>query len=299
MRDANGTMDIDDALNSSRHSSRTTKKRGEGEVVASLRALSDSIDDEVMEKILDHERVRSTLSSLNKTDGLEAVKKFGDSLENRPPELEPIEDHAGYFLRILGRYNSSQKSSQNNKREGEVVASLRRLGRKRCVGNDMVEDILSNEEVRASLSSLTKSQGLEAVEKLGNSMTNRPKDLDPIKDSAGYFARIISRYTEGDNAVFSNPYHNRNSNSNSKKRQRAGSLDRNSKHGDEDEGSLSEAEGESLHSQLRLANRRVGRFKVNYYKSEKMVSKLEVQVQNLTSELKKTKKELAEHKNKD
>jgi len=293
MRDANGTMDIDDALNSSR----TTKKRGEGEVVASLRALSDSIDDEVMEKILDHERVRSTLSSLNKTDGLEAVKKFGDSLENRPPELEPIEDHAGYFLRILGRYNSSQKSSQNNKREGEVVASLRRLGRKRCVGNDMVEDILANEEVRASLSSLTKSQGLEAVEKLGNSMTNRPKDLDPIKDAAGYFARIISRYTEGDNAVFSNPYHNRNSNN--KKRQRASSLDRNSHHGDEDEGSLSEGDGESLHSKLRLANRRVGRYKVNYFKSEKMVSKLEVQVQNLTSELNKTKKELAEHKNKD
>jgi len=286
MRDIMTTMELDEPLQAGRMN---TKR--EGEVVASLRGIAKSIGgDEVLEEILGHEKVRASLSSLNKSDGLEAVTKLGDSLKNRLPELDPIADHAGYFLKILSRYTSYPKaaSPQNNKREGEVVGSLRRIGRKnKSVGNETVEEILANEDVRSSLSSLTKSQGLEAVEKLGDSMTNRPKDLDPIADPAGYFMKILNRYSssEGNNNVFNNPYHNRGT----KKRQR--DTD------DDDDDTLSSGDGGSLESKLRLANRRVGRFKINFFKSEKMVSKLEAKVQELTSELEKTKKELAQHKN--
>jgi len=272
-------MNLDDALKSSR---RSTKLR-EGEVVASLRALGDSIGgNQVVEEILENEKLRSTLSSLSKADGLEAVKELGESLQNRLPELDPIEDHGKYFLKILSRYSPSHKSAPQIKKEGEVVASIRHLGRKnKKVGNNMVKEMLANEEVRTLLSSLTKSQGLEAVETLGHSMSNRSKDLKPISDPARYFMKILNRYAslKRSNNIFINPYHNHGN----RKRQRPDDHDNRYERG-------------PLRSKRRLSKSRVDRNKTNNCKLERIVTKLESKLQGLTSELKKAKRELAEQK---
>ena len=54
---------------------------------------------------------------------------------------------------------------------------------------------------------------------------------------------------------------------------------------------------DDLQAELRLARRRIGTFKSNYYKSEKMVAKLETKVKELTTELENTKRELERVKN--
>merc|ERR1712241_1652315 len=91
--------------------------------------------------------------------------------------------HAGYFLKILSHYTHG---------EGEVVASLRKLR----IPN--IEKLLKDEDVRAKLYSLSRSEAMEAVQKLRNSLNNRAKNnLDPIGDIAGYFMKILQRYDGG------------------------------------------------------------------------------------------------------
>merc|ERR1712129_543888 len=86
-------------------------------------------------------------------------------------------------------YHNNNKTKGKSSRDGEVILSLKRLGSK--IG----KDILSNEDMRPLLSSLSKSDGLEAVEELRKSIYNRPSHLDPIADPAGYFLKILNRYT--------------------------------------------------------------------------------------------------------
>eukprot|EP00593_Proboscia_inermis_P010993 CAMPEP_0171323554 /NCGR_PEP_ID=MMETSP0816-20121228/115647_1 /TAXON_ID=420281 /ORGANISM="Proboscia inermis, Strain CCAP1064/1" /LENGTH=185 /DNA_ID=CAMNT_0011822289 /DNA_START=19 /DNA_END=577 /DNA_ORIENTATION=- len=146
-------MDIDEALSAHRSSFNEAGdlvvQRNEEDVVASLRQLSIGAD--VIEPLLSNDRIRSQLSGMSRSDGLEAVQKLGDSITKRRADLDPIESPVGYVLRNLSRY----------KKDGEVVIALKRLGKK-SIGEDVVDTILSNEKVRAQLSLLSKAEGLEA-----------------------------------------------------------------------------------------------------------------------------------------
>mmetsp|Transcript_10746 Transcript_10746/g.13118 ORF Transcript_10746/g.13118 Transcript_10746/m.13118 type:complete len:368 (-) Transcript_10746:174-1277(-) len=237
---------------------------GEEDVVASLRQLSIGAD--VIEPLLSNDRIRSQLSGMSRSDGLEAVQKLGDSITKRRADLDPIESPVGYFLRILSRY----------KKDGEVVIALKRLGKK-SIGEDVVDTILSNEKVRAQLSLLSKAEGLEAVDKLGESLAKRSADLDAIRDIAGYFYKIVSRYDVKNN----------------KKKRRGNDVEQS--HYDDNNDSDDDQEDyddQDLQSELRLAKRRAGTFQTKYQKAERTVAKLEEKLSDLTSELKNTKKEL-------
>lgn len=278
------TMDIEEALSARRSSeagdddkvktapSTPSGGRNEGDVVASLRQLEDILGESVLEQLVTNDRIRAQLSGMTRSDGMEAVQKLGDSIAKRQSaDLDPIADPVGYFLRILSRY----------KKDGEVVMTLKRLGRK-SIGEDVVDKILSNEKVRPQLSSLSKSEGLEAVEKLGQSLAKRSADLDPINDPAGYFLKILSRYNTND-------HHNRNKKRRGNDDEHFHYYDNNS---DDDMSDDEDAEDGDLHSQLRLAKRRAGTFQVKYYKAERTVAKLEGKIKDLTSELESTKSEL-------
>jgi len=281
-------MDIEEALSARRSSEAgdddkdnnattpgtPTGGRNEGDVVASLRQLESILGESVLEQLVNNDRIRLQLSGMTRSDGMEAVQKLGDSIAKRQSaDLDPIADPVGYFLRILSRY----------KKDGEVVITLKRLGRK-SIGEDVVEKILSNEKVRPQLSSLSKSEGLEAVEKLGQSLAKRSADLDPINDPAGYFLKILSRYNTND-------HHN-----SSRNKKRRGNDDEHfhyyDNNSDDDLSDEEDAEDGDLHSQLRLAKRRAGTFQVKYYKAERTVAKLEGKIKDLTSELESTKSEL-------
>merc|ERR1711935_867614 len=111
---------------------------------------------------------------------------------------------------------------------------------------------------------------------------------DPIADPGGYFLKIVSRYTAGKPGQ--------------RKRQRLGSRDadddQDSSGDEDDDGSDSDGSDDmSMQEKLRLSYRRVGRFKTNFYKSEKTVSKLRGEVKSLTRELENTKRELNQLKN--
>mmetsp|Transcript_10747 Transcript_10747/g.13119 ORF Transcript_10747/g.13119 Transcript_10747/m.13119 type:complete len:275 (-) Transcript_10747:174-998(-) len=262
------TMDIDEALSAHRSSFNEAGdlvvQRNEGDVVASLRQLSIGAD--VIEPLLSNDRIRSQLSGMSRSDGLEAVQKLGDSITKRRADLDPIESPVGYFLRILSRY----------KKDGEVVIALKRLGKK-SIGEDVVDTILSNEKVRAQLSLLSKAEGLEAVDKLGESLAKRSADLDAIRDIAGYFYKIVSRYDVKNN----------------KKKRRGNDVEQS--HYDDNNDSDDDQEDyddQDLQSELRLAKRRAGTFQTKYQKAERTVAKLEEKLSDLTSELKNTKKEL-------
>lgn len=266
-------MDIEGALSAHRPSFHeagdVVVQRNEGDVVASLRQLS--IEADIIEQLLGNDRIRLQLSGMTRSDGLEAVQKLGESIAKRPAELDPIGDPVGYFLRILSRY----------KKDGEVVIALKRLGKK-SIGDDVVDKILSNEKVRPQLSTLSKSEGLEAVDKLGQSLAKRSADLDPIKDPAGYFLKILSRYDVK-----------------SSTKKRRGNDDEQFHYYDnnDSEDDQEDYDDQDLQSQLRLAKRRAGTFQVKYYKAERTVAKLEEKVSDLTSELENTKKELELLKN--
>eukprot|EP00547_Thalassionema_nitzschioides_P000130 CAMPEP_0194212394 /NCGR_PEP_ID=MMETSP0156-20130528/12211_1 /TAXON_ID=33649 /ORGANISM="Thalassionema nitzschioides, Strain L26-B" /LENGTH=270 /DNA_ID=CAMNT_0038940203 /DNA_START=33 /DNA_END=845 /DNA_ORIENTATION=+ len=267
-------MDIEGALSAHRSSFHNEAgdvvvQRNEGEVVASLKQLN--IGDDIIEQLLNNDKIRIQLSGMTRSDGLEAVQKLGDSIAKRPADLDPIGDPAGYFLRILSRY----------KKDGEVVIALKRLGKK-SIGDDVVDKILSNEKVRPQLSTLSKREGLEAVEKLGQSLAKRSSDLDPINDPAGYFLKILSRYDVKTSTK------KRRGNDN----EQFHYYDNNDSDDDEDDDNSTD-----LHSQLRLAKRRAGTFQVKCRKAERTVATLEEKVSDLTTELENTKKELEILKN--
>mmetsp|Transcript_10748 Transcript_10748/g.13120 ORF Transcript_10748/g.13120 Transcript_10748/m.13120 type:complete len:163 (-) Transcript_10748:510-998(-) len=156
------TMDIDEALSAHRSSFNEAGdlllQRNKEDVVASLRQLI--IGKDVIEQLLNNDSIRSQSSKMTMSDGLEAVQKVGNSITNRRAQLDPIENPVDYFLRILSRYE----------KDGEVAIALKRLG-KESIGEDVVDKILSNAKVRLQLSLLSKAEGLEAVEKLGQSLT--------------------------------------------------------------------------------------------------------------------------------
>lgn len=257
-----------------------------GEVVERLRSLKSTIDEHIIDRLLVCDRVRKRLSCLTKSDGLDAVDTLGRSLQNRDSELAPIENIEGYFLKILTRY----------KGRGEVMQSLRQLASiQEC--RDSVSQILSHENIsdlQPILSSLSRLDGLEAVQKLGNSLKDRAsRDLDPIHDPVGYFHKILSRYTPVNDTV-----HRRDH-----KRRRVNEGSTNYYNEDEDDNSMEDDENEEdyqdddINKKLRKLARQTGRYKSNYLRSEERVKMLEAELSSLTSSLEETTAELYAVKN--
>jgi len=193
------TIDIDTALSAHRSSFNEAGdlllQRNKEDVVASLRQLI--IGKDVIEQLLNNDSIRSQSSKMTMSDGLEAVQKVGNSITNRRAQLDPIENPVDYFLRILSRYEKDGEVAIALKRlgkesigEGDVVVSLGQLS----IGEDVIEQLLSNDSIRSQLSGMTRLDGLEAVQKLGDNITNRPAEADPIENPVDYFLRILSRY---------------------------------------------------------------------------------------------------------
>jgi len=250
--------------------------------VERLRSLKSTLDENIVDRLLACERVRKRLSSLTKSDGLDAVDTLGKSLQNRDSELAPIENIEGYFLKILTRY----------KGRGEVYESLKQLGSMQDC-RDSVSQILAQEniaELQPILSSLSRLDGLEAVQKLGSSLKDRAtRDLDPIHDPVGYFHKILSRYTPVND--------NTNRRNNKKRRLNDGRVSKTNSMDDddlsmEDDDNVEGDHDEDDNKKLRRYARQAGRFKSNLLKSEERVKKLEEEVSNLTTSLKETTSEL-------
>jgi len=283
--------------NSNEHRSRSTpsnRNRG-GAVIAHLIALEPILGEDVLDPLLTNDTVRQRLSSLTKSDGLDAVDSFKKSLQIRSSDLDPIADPANYFLKIINRYQSTRHPTPV--KDGKVMWSLRQL---RSIEDcqESVDVILAQENIsvfRPILSSLTRTDGLEAVQKLGSSLKDRAShDLEPVANPVGYFHKILSRYT---------------SNNNKKRRLNSAEAERNVSeddddlsmdydHGrdDDDDDDDEEDDDNNTQRKLRTMARQLGRFKSNYSKSEQNVAKLKAEVKNLTSSLEETKAELNEAK---
>lgn len=236
-----------------------TDDEDDTEAITLLRELGPTLGEDIVEALIADNRVRSRLSGMSDEDASAGVRQLGDAMENRPEGLDPIADHSGYFLKILRR---------GRKGEGEVVGTLRELLSGTDAGEDMLEQILAHEELRATLRMLSRADGMDAVEKLGASLEN---DLDPIADDpGGYFLEMLSPYEKKEGGGNGR----RNGRKGNRNKANAATSDAN-----DDEADL------SLEDQLRLAERRVGSFRSNWSRAEEKVVELEAKVEELTSEL--------------
>lgn len=258
--------------------------------MAQLKALEPILRENIVDSLLADDTVRERLSSLTKSDGLDAVDALKKSLQIRPADLDPIADPANYFLKIINRY----QSTKHRAKDGEVMSSLKQL---RSIPDcqECVDEILAQENIsvfRPILSSLTRSDGLEAVQKLGSSLQDRAsRNLESVANPVGYFHKILSRYTQNNNK--------RRRFNNAETEQNFTEDDDNASMDDDDgmeEVNDEEDVDNNTQRKLRSMARQLGQVKSNYLKSEQNVTNLKTEVQNLTGSLEDTKAELYETK---